>query len=385
MKMSIYLPREDSFLIQIAVKDFAFGKVLDIGTGSGIQAVTAASKKDVKKVVGVDINKKAIDYCKREVKHRKIKFSVSNLFSKVKEKFDTIIFNPPYLPADEYPADVALIGGKKGYETVERFLDSANKHLNSNGLVILLFSSLTGKEKVEEIIGRNAFVFEKVQEKSVGLMETLYVYVIKKSDLLKTLEKKGLSDVKELTKGHRGVIYTAKYKNKKVAVKTQRPDIQVKSISTEISGLKKLQKYKIGPKLLFAGTDFFVYEFVEGKFIEDFIEKANKTAIKSVLKNVLFQCRKLDELHLTKEEMQNPYKHVIVGKKPVLIDFERCKYSPDPKNVTQFCQYLIGGKITRLLEKKGIKIDKMKTINLAREYKNKPSVERFKKLSALVK
>ncbi len=380
MKMSIYLPREDSFLIQIAVKDFAKGKVLDMGTGSGIQAVTAASNKNVKSVLGIDVNKKAIEYCRREVKNKKIKFAVSDLFSKVKGEFDTIIFNPPYLPADEYAPDIALIGGKKGYETVERFLDGAGKHLNETGVIILLFSSLTGREKIDELIGNNAFVFEQVQQKGVGLMETLHVYLIRKNDLLKKLEKLGLSDVRKLTKGHRGVIYTAKYKNKKVAVKVQRPDIQVKSLFREIACLKKLQKYKIGPKLLLAEKDFFVYEFVEGKFIEQFIEKASKTKIIAVLRNVMLQCRQLDKLHLTKEEMQNPYKHVIVGKKPVLIDFERCKYSPDPKNVTQFCQYLISGKIGRLLAKKGIKIDKTKVIKLAREYKHKSDEKNFREI-----
>jgi len=43
--MAVYIPREDSFLMQIAVKAYSKGKVLDMGTGSGIQAVTAAANK----------------------------------------------------------------------------------------------------------------------------------------------------------------------------------------------------------------------------------------------------------------------------------------------------------------------------------------------------
>lgn len=386
--MSIYLPREDSFLIQIAVKDFTKGRVLDMGTGTGIQAITAASNKSVKEVLAVDVNKKAIKYCKRNIKNKKIRFAFSDLFSNVRGKFDTIIFNPPYLPADKYKADISVIGGKRGYETIERFLENAGKYLNENGIILLLFSSLTGKEKIDEIIEKNAFVFEQLQEKNVGLFEKLYVYLIRKNVLLKKLEKIRVTDVKKFAKGHRGVIYKGRYKNKKVAIKTQRADICVKSLHNEINCLKKLQKYDIGPKLIEAKEDFFVYEFIEGSFIEDFVEKEKSSAkIKKVLKNIITQCRTLDELGINKEEMHHPYKHIIVTRnyKPFLVDFERCKKTNEPKNVTQFCQYLISGKISYLLKKKDILIDKIRMIELAKLYKKNHDEKNFKKIVEMLK
>lgn len=385
--MSVYLPREDSFLMQTAVKNYAKGRVLDMGTGSGIQALTAATNRNVRDVLAVDISKEAITYCKREVRNKKIRFIVSDLFSKVKGKFDTIIFNPPYLPADRYETDISVIGGKKGYDLIERFLDKANSHLNENGVILLLFSSLSGKEKIEEIIAKNALVFEEVREKGVGLFEKLYVYMIKKSDLLKKLEKIKINDVKKFTKGKRGVIYTGKYKNKNVAIKIQRPDVEVRSLQNEIRILKKIKNHGIGPKLIFAGDDFFVYEFVEGEFIEEFVEnEKNKTKIKNVLRNVMLQCRKLDKLKMNKEEMHHPYKHVIVAKedRPVLVDFERCKETWDAKNVTQFCQYLISGKMSYLLKKKGILIDRMKMIELDKKYKKNFGEKNFKMILELI-
>ena len=56
----IYEPREDSFLMEKAVKKYAYGKVLDMGTGSGIQAIAAAKNKNVKSITAVDINKEAV-------------------------------------------------------------------------------------------------------------------------------------------------------------------------------------------------------------------------------------------------------------------------------------------------------------------------------------
>jgi len=370
--MSIYVPREDSFMLQIFVKIHSKGKVLDMGTGSGIQALTAASNANVKSVLAVDINKKAIEYCRKNIKNKKIIFKYSDLFSDVKEKFDTIIFNPPYLPADGFKIDISVIGGKKGHETVERFLDEADDYLSEKGIILLLLSSLANQQKIDEIIDKNAFVYEELAEKEAGLYEKLHAYLIRKSDLLKKLEKLGIKHVKKFTKGHRGVIYAGKLNGKKVAIKIQRPDIQVKTIENEINCLKVLSKKKIGPKVIFSGKDYFVYEFIEGRFIKDFIDKTkDRKIIKKILKDVMLQCRTLDKLEMNKEEMHHPYKHVIVAdkNKAVLVDFERCRKTRDPKNVTQFCQYLISGKMNHLLSEKGIKINREKIIELAKNYK----------------
>jgi len=84
----IYEPREDSFLLAKCVKKFCFGKVLDVGTGSGIQAETALDDSD--EVIGIDINPKAIEYCSK--KFPNIKFFESDLFENVDERFDTLLF-----------------------------------------------------------------------------------------------------------------------------------------------------------------------------------------------------------------------------------------------------------------------------------------------------
>lgn len=169
----IYKPREDSFLLQKYVKKYAKGKVLDMGTGSGIQAITALKK--TKDVLAVDVNPEAIKLLKK----KKIKAKVSNLFSNVKGKFDLIIFNPPYLPEDERePKDSAqaTTGGKKGYEIIEKFLKQARKHLKKEGKILLLFSSLTGN--VEKLIKKYKYDFKKLEEKKL-FCEKLYVYILK--------------------------------------------------------------------------------------------------------------------------------------------------------------------------------------------------------------
>ncbi|MBI4017097.1 MAG: methyltransferase, partial [Candidatus Aenigmarchaeota archaeon] len=155
----VYEPREDSYLLTYQVRKHARGNVLDIGTGTGIQAKEAASKNNVFHVAAVDINPEAIAFAKKnsQVNH-KIEFFIGDLFAPLKKckvkKFDTIIFNPPYLPEDHGTRDAALIGGKHGWEVLEKALNQANDYLAQNGRILIVFSSLTNKDKVDEIIKR---------------------------------------------------------------------------------------------------------------------------------------------------------------------------------------------------------------------------------------
>jgi predicted Ser/Thr protein kinase len=92
--------------------------------------------------------------------------------------------------------------------------------------------------------------------------------------------------------------------------------------------------------------------------------------------------RLLDKLGINKDEMQNPYKHIIVDKKKKgicvkLVDFERARKTESPKNVTQFCQFLISNRFNELLREKKIIINKEEMIKLSQNYKNEMSDERF--------
>jgi len=184
--MEVYEPREDSFLIQKYVSKYAKGIVLDIGAGTGILAEEAAKSKQVVKVFGVDINEDAIIYCIRHQKSKKIVYAMSNLFRLFKKdrrymdtKFDTIIFNPPYLPNDPNVKDVALDGGKKGYELICLFLHDAKRFLKPKGRILLLFSSLTGREKLDKFLLDNYWKFKLLEKKHI-FFEDLFVYLIEK-------------------------------------------------------------------------------------------------------------------------------------------------------------------------------------------------------------
>ncbi len=390
--MGVYDPMEDSQLLAAAVEKYAYGKVLDMGTGSGIQAITAAKRKEVKSVVAADISddalKSAAAAAEKEKGAEKITFAKSNLFGSIKIKFDTIIFNPPYLPQDKGIADEAIYGGKHGYELLQRFISSCRNYLNNDGIVLIVFSSRTNKQKVDEAIEASCLEFEELAQEHL-FFETLYTYLIRKSPLLLQLQQRGIENVKLFEKGNRGVLYKGSYRGKTIVVKTKREESKaVATIENEINWLEKLNKEGIGPKLLLIGKEkgWFAYEFVDGTFIADFIRGCNeKGRIFAVIKELLQQCRKLDELGVNKEEMLRPQKHVLVGNtgKLTMIDFERCRRSQKPKNVTQLCQFLTGAHASSLLRQKSIIIDRDKLLAAAQKYKSSQSEESFNKLMTI--
>jgi len=167
----IYLPTEDSFFLsEILEKEIlklsnekSEVKVLEIGCGSGIQLETM-KKAGVKKqnIFSCDINSAAVKHCKN-FGFRSIK---SNLFEKIKGKFDIITFNPPYLPENKFDKEKDTTGGKQGSEVINKFLKQAKSHLTKNGKIILLTSSHTKKinflKYKKKLLGKKKLFFEEL-------------------------------------------------------------------------------------------------------------------------------------------------------------------------------------------------------------------------------
>lgn len=121
---------------------------LDIGTGSGCIACTIA-KQTGTYVLGVDISSDALrvaldNVTKLGINNRAV-FRKSDLFSKIREeeKFDMIISNPPYIPADyKFEPEVlheprlALIAEENGLEFYRKIVEEAPKFLKPKGWVL---------------------------------------------------------------------------------------------------------------------------------------------------------------------------------------------------------------------------------------------------------
>jgi len=158
----VYEPAEDSFLLARKLKVREGDLALDIGTGSGIIALLMARK--ARFVLGIDVNPKAVELARENARINDIKnveFRISNLFENVEGKFDIITFNAPYLPGEpEKPIDHALVGGERGREVLDRFIDDARNYLKPKGMVQIVQSSITGIEETLEKLKNKGFNIE---------------------------------------------------------------------------------------------------------------------------------------------------------------------------------------------------------------------------------
>ena len=189
-----------------------------------------------------------------------------------------------------------------------------------------------------------------------------------------------LKEIWELAKGKRGIVYTASYKGKKIALKKKNPkSTAIARIEIEAQFLKKLNEYGIGPKFIFFRDDEVGMEFIDGEKFESYILGNDKKNILKVNEELFSQLYQMDKLGINKEEMHHPFKHIIVREdKPILIDFERCHYTEKPKNVTQFVQYIM--KLCEVLKEKGIAVDRDALMKKGSEYSKNMTMKAIKNI-----
>lgn len=174
----MYYPREDSYFLSETLKKFFKNKpsedkqFCDMGSGSGIQAETLLKFTKKENITCVDLDKQALETLNK----KGFKAIKSDLFSDTKEKFDFIIFNPPYLPEDKLDKKIDTSGGKKGDETILEFLKQSKDHIKPKGKIILLLSSLTPQRKIKNFLDKNCS-YKKLATKKL-FFETLYILII---------------------------------------------------------------------------------------------------------------------------------------------------------------------------------------------------------------
>jgi release factor glutamine methyltransferase len=142
------LPRTGAFLAahlgeRVVAAD---ARVLDMGTGSGVCAVHAARR--ARRVVAVDINPAAvrcaaINAALNDVEQR-VEVRHGDLFAPVAgERFDLILFNPPFLRGE--PRDDRDRAWRSS-DVAERFAAGLDDHLTPEGAALVVLSSFGGAE-----------------------------------------------------------------------------------------------------------------------------------------------------------------------------------------------------------------------------------------------
>ena len=173
----VLIPRPDTeLLIELTLdlipKDKAV-KLIDLGTGSGIIAVTLAAERPNAHVTAVDASLAALNVAQHNARHHQltnIEFYQSNWFANVPQSlFDLVISNPPYIDTDDehlqqgdvrFEPKTALIAEDHGLSDIQNIAEKARRYLKPAGH-LLIEHGYNQAPQVQAIF--NALAYDKVQ------------------------------------------------------------------------------------------------------------------------------------------------------------------------------------------------------------------------------
>jgi len=138
---------------------------LDLGTGSGVIAVSLAKYLPRVKVTAVDLSVDAVKLAQENAELNKVVDRVdvvhSDWFERVPGKFDLIVSNPPYIPEeemDDLPDEVrehephrALNGGKGGVEEIAKLVRGLKEHMHAGATALFEIGDGQGTMVREEM------------------------------------------------------------------------------------------------------------------------------------------------------------------------------------------------------------------------------------------
>jgi release factor glutamine methyltransferase len=153
--------------------------VLDFGTGTGCIAIALAAKCPNAKVTALDVSPEALALAKQNALQNqaaeRIEFLEGNGFAAlpVKEKFDLIVSNPPYIASAEietlepevkdFDPRTALDGGADGLDFYRRLAQEAGAFLKPGGKIMVEFGDGQA-DAIRNIFETEKWIVEAVKE-----------------------------------------------------------------------------------------------------------------------------------------------------------------------------------------------------------------------------
>lgn len=147
----VFSPPSDAYTLADVLRREAPGAdVLDVGTGSGILAVSAGLA-GARSVTAVDVSRRALLAARVNgaLNGVRVRTRRGDLLDAVAgERFDVIVSNPPYLPAEHTRApsgvERATEAGPDGRRLLDRLIDAAPAALRPGGVLLVVHSSING-------------------------------------------------------------------------------------------------------------------------------------------------------------------------------------------------------------------------------------------------
>src|SRR5436190_17863427 len=189
---AVLVPRpETEFIVEEALplmRGVAAPRIADIGTGSGILAVTLAAELSDAHVVATDLSGDALVVAQANADRlgvaSRVTFVHTSYLDEVGGRFDLVVTNPPYVRDSDKSAlardvrhepDVALFGGPDGLRDVAGVLDAAVAKVKPGGWFVMEFG-YGQEDDVRRLVGeRAALRVDHIRDDLQGIARTAVV------------------------------------------------------------------------------------------------------------------------------------------------------------------------------------------------------------------
>jgi release factor glutamine methyltransferase len=149
------IPRpETELLVDTLLKEVIKGepstRLVDVGTGSGVLAITLALERPELEVFALDLSEEALALARENAERLgvldRVAFRRSDLLEGIEGPFHWVVANLPYIPTSDlnglqrevkYDPGLALDGGKDGLTIIKRLIESVPGKIASNGMIAL--------------------------------------------------------------------------------------------------------------------------------------------------------------------------------------------------------------------------------------------------------
>jgi len=149
------VPRpETEQLVELLISHFkseiVSPRVIDVGTGSGVIALTLAAEFLEAEIVGIDISDDALMLARENAERlgmaHRVRFLRSNLLESMQPSFDLIVANLPYVSTEDrqnlsrevlHDPEVALFAGARGDELMRQLIAQAPPWLRPGGMLAM--------------------------------------------------------------------------------------------------------------------------------------------------------------------------------------------------------------------------------------------------------
>lgn len=161
--------------------------VVDLGTGSGCIAITLKREMPTLNVHAVDISKQALEVATRNAKENEadILFFEGDMLNPLKEKYQVIISNPPYIAYEEEVEEIvknnephlALYADHSGLYFYEEILNHAKEYLEEHFLLAFEIG-MTQKERLQ-VLAKQYFPDATIQFEKDLQEKDRYLFIMK--------------------------------------------------------------------------------------------------------------------------------------------------------------------------------------------------------------